>query len=202
MTVAERFVEIAKKNASQPALAYLAGGQYQIISYGELESCRKQLAAIFSERQWSAGERVAIMLANGPEWIISDLAAATIGLVVVPIHSTYNAEFVVKVVRHSEAKYLIIQQDFLEKYQSTINNLGLSSLLVVGAGDNGDRKDIWSWPKFSAGQERVEGKVGVQADDIHTVIYTSGTTGDPKGVMLSHKNIISNVDAAKRAIEI
>lgn len=188
-----KFKEIVAKYADNTALAFLSNEEYKKISYKELNQYRLQLAKQLQEFGWKKGEKVALMLPNSPEWIISDLAVASLGLIVVPIHTTFNEEYIKKVIIHSEAKYLIIHGEYFDKYKEAINKLSLEKIIVVDS----------SFLSESAKNNQTDDlDIDISEDDVHTIVYTSGTTGDPKGVMLSHRNLITNVDSAKRSIPI
>ena len=65
----------------------------------------------------SKGDKLALILSNSPEWVIRDLAAASLGVVVVPIHTTFNTQYITKVINHSEANYLVIHREFFDKHK-------------------------------------------------------------------------------------
>lgn len=200
-TIINRFEGIVKKYGTNTALAFLLNGQYEPISYDKLNKYRVQIAHYLNQLGCQKAEKLALMLPNSPEWVITDLAAATLGMVVVPIHTTYNEEYLKKVIQHSEAKYLVIHQEYFEKYRGVIEKLTLNHIIIVGGGEY-KNNHLSQWPDFVDNDDINELSVNILEDDLHTIIYTSGTTGDPKGVMLSHKNIISNVESAKRNLPI
>lgn len=205
MHIAAKFREIARQNIDHPALAYLDQGHYRQITYGELDQYRLKLANIFLSHGCLAAQKLAIMLPNSVQWIITDLAAASIGLIVVPIHTTYNAEFISKVISHSGARYLVINQELYNNHQSEIDALDLDWLMIVGQSGKIDHKAKIKkipWPDLAHYDILHEINLDFSPQAVHTIIYTSGTTGDPKGVMLSHHNLLSNVESALRAITI
>ncbi|MFA6307935.1 MAG: long-chain fatty acid--CoA ligase [Patescibacteria group bacterium] len=202
MTIAKRYKSIAEKFGANIALAYLVDGQYKTISYNDLDIYRERLADIWHKLGFKKGETLAIMLPNAPEWIISDLAAATLGLIVVPLHTTYNGEYLKKMIKHSGSKYLVIHQEFLEKHKAVIDSLNLDKIFIVNGQKDFVEKNISLWPDLDEARSLSPIDTIVSSDDIHTIIYTSGTTGDPKGVMLTHKNFIVDVESAKRSVAI
>ena len=147
------------------------------------------------------GDRVAIMLKNCPSWVLFDQAALGLGLVTVPLYVTDRPENVAHVLEDSGAKLLLI--DSAEHWHQ-IHEVGdglhtlqrVVTLKTPPEGDNDARIrgiDEWKHESTEAGefQHRV-----VDSDELATIVYTSGTTGKSKGVMLSHRNLISNAWAA------
>lgn len=202
MTIAEKYKSICKEFGSHVALGYLSDDHYKTISFDDLNAYRRRLADIWHNFGWKKEEKVALMMPNSPEWIISDLAAATLGIIVVPIHTTYNAEYIKKIIKHSDSKYLVISRDLFDKHSSTIMELDFHKIIVVGGSKDLGGDNIESWPILDEDKKLTRLPQDVSSDSVHTIIYTSGTTGDPKGVMLTHKNLIFNTDAAKRNVPI
>ncbi|MFA5127357.1 MAG: long-chain fatty acid--CoA ligase [Patescibacteria group bacterium] len=194
-TIISKFQLSANQHGQRTALAYLDGGQYQTISYQELDNHRLYIAGWWQELGFRAGDKVAIMLPNSPEWIISDLAAATLGLVAVPIHTTFSGDYLANVVKHAEASLLIIDQASLDNYQGQVKSLSVKQVIVVGKSEQ-----YLVWPEKYGPADRLEILSPVSAKDVHTIVYTSGTTGDPKGVMLTQENLVANAEAALRRI--
>lgn len=140
------------------------------------------------------GDRVAIMLRNCPCWVMFDQAAMSLGLVVVPLYTVDRPDSVAYIVNDSEAKVLLFETT--EQWQAlcTVRDkmsgvkrfVGLDKML-----DEGETrlKSAESWLPSAA---QLKAPISVASDQLATIIYTSGTTGKPKGVMLSHNNIITN----------
>ncbi|MEA2198992.1 MAG: long-chain acyl-CoA synthetase [Solirubrobacteraceae bacterium] len=144
------------------------------------------------------GETVAIMLANRPEFHIVDLATVTTGATPFSIYTTYPAAEIEYLISDSGARVAIVEQGFLTVFLEARKNLpALEHVIVVdgeppaGAISLADVEG--SNPDFDA----AAAASAVDADDVLTLIYTSGTTGHPKGVQLSHHNIMF----ASRAVE-
>ncbi len=202
MTIAEKYKSIVKEYGSHTALAFLSDDHYKKISYDELNAYRRRLADRWHNFGWVKGEKLALMLPNSPEWIISDLAAATLGIIVVPIHTTYNSEYIKKIIQHSDSKYLVIYREYFDKHRAIIEELNFSRIIVVGDSQDLTGKHVHAWPILDEDKKLSRLPQGVSGDEVHTIVYTSGTTGDPKGVMLTHKNFIFDVEAAKRKVDI
>jgi long-chain acyl-CoA synthetase len=144
------------------------------------------------------GDRVAMMLRNGPAWVIMDQAALGMGLVVVPLHFVDRPDNVAYILRDAGVKMLLLenreQWKQLEAIQEEWEDCGLQRVVVLDGIDAADRNvarlaAVEDWlPEAGAQEMESMGKT----DELATIIYTSGTTGRPKGVMLSNMNILSN----------
>ena len=145
-----------------------------------------------------AGDRVAVMLRNSPEWVAFDQAALGLGLVVVPLYTQDRPENIAYILNDSACKVLLFEG--LEQWQSLQEVRGQLAGLVrfVAANTLSDTIDeprlkwIGEWLPDDGGEPR---HVPGDAKALATIVYTSGTTGRPKGDMLSHHNILSNVAA-------
>ena len=145
-----------------------------------------------------AGDRVAVMLRNSPEWVIFDQAALGMGLVVVPLYTQDRPENVAYIANDAGCKVLLFEG--LEQWQglSEVGEQfgGLTRILSVNAlgGGLGEPRLKWigDWLPDDGGETR---HVPHDSQALATIVYTSGTTGRPKGVMLSHHNILSNAAA-------
>jgi len=188
------------------------GGQGRWISYtwgaidAEFERWRQALAA----EGFAAGERVAILMPNGIPHVAMDQAALSRGLVPVPMHAVDNPESIGYILEDSGAVLLFV--DTAARWQAIVATAKSMAGLkrVVCAEPQGVSElaaqdarivalDRWLTAAPAAGAPLVD--VAVRPDELAAIVYTSGTTGRPKGVMLSHHNIVSNVKAVDRRIE-
>lgn len=155
-----------------------------------------------------AGDRVAVMLRNSPEWVIFDQAAMGLGLVVVPLYTQDRPDNVAYVVNDSNCKVLLFgTQEQWKTFDEVRGELGsLTRILTVdslqdpaGASDDVRLLDIEHWLPAHGAQTK---HVACNGSDLATIVYTSGTTGRPKGVMLSHHNILSNAYAGLQRLTV
>ena len=154
------------------------------------------------------GDRVAMMLCNGPAWVIMDQAALGLGLVVVPLYIMDRPDSVAYILKDSGVKVLLLENRELWKQLEAIRDewegCGLQRIAVLNGIDAADRNDarlaaVEDWlPEAGAQEMETMGK----PDELATIIYTSGTTGKPKGVMLSHLNILSDVHDSLRTLQL
>ena len=145
------------------------------------------------------GDRVALCLHNRVEWVLFDQAAIGLGLVVVPLYFDDRPENMIWCLNDSGARLLLLetgaQWTALKDQLKTIER----AIVLGGALPADDKtKLLKDWLPL---QSREPTRASAGPNDLATIVYTSGTTGRPKGVMLSHRNILSNVIAAMHAIK-
>lgn len=152
-----------------------------------------------------AGDRVAVMLRNSPEWVIYDQAALGLGLIVVPLYTQDRPENVAYILNDAGCKVLLLgTHEQWQTFSGVRNQLaGLVRILTVeplpGVGDDPRLKAIDQWLPESGGEVRHLPGDGAA---LATIVYTSGTTGRPKGVMLSHRNILTNAAACLQIVPV
>ena len=146
-----------------------------------------------------AGDRVAVMMRNAPEWVVFDQAALGLGLVVVPLYTQDRPDNVAYILNDAGCKVVVFGT--LEQWQGFAGVReqlgGLVRILVVELltepVDEPRLRSIAQWLPEDGGATR---HLPTDPDALATIVYTSGTTGKPKGVMLSHRNIVSNAHAS------
>ncbi|SFC33117.1 long-chain acyl-CoA synthetase [Flagellimonas taeanensis] len=145
-----------------------------------------------------------ISMTNRTEWNIVDIGILQIGAQNVPIYPTISEEDYEYILNHSEAKYCFVScEEVLEKVLTISSNLkNLKEVYSFDElGNCKNWKELLDLGADASNQDEVEKlKDGVQPGDLATLIYTSGTTGRPKGVMLSHDNIVSNVISSEKRV--
>jgi len=181
------------------AIASKVDGQWKGHSTKELIETAERIALGLMALGIKPGDKVAIASGNRSEWCLVDQAILRIGAIGVPIYPTSSPEDYAYVLHHSEAKVIFSANAEIHAKaaaaQATCPDLG--HLFTF---DKVDGAKLWT-EVLDLGNEAdratLKGyKNGVQGDDLATIIYTSGTTGRPKGVMLTHNNILSNVVAS------
>ncbi len=154
----------------------------------------------------AAGERIALMLPNGPDWVAIDQAALGLGLVVVPLYVNDRGDNLSYILDDAGVRLLIVAGD--EQWRELAPHLGgraalqrVVSLEPVTTDDDGQGPTLaGDWLPESTGAE-VRNEAG-DGQALATIVYTSGTTGRPKGVMLSHRNILCNALACHRCVAV
>jgi long-chain acyl-CoA synthetase len=173
-------------------------GNWRDYTWGQIDHQVARWQAALEKDGLKPGDRVAVMLRNSPEWVTFDQAALGLGLVVVPLYTQDRPDNVAYIVNDAGCKVLLFEG--VEQWQSlreVRSQLGaLTRILAVNAGvddvDEPRLQSIGAWLPDEGGGTR---HVPANAQALATIVYTSGTTGRPKGVMLSHNNVLSNVEA-------
>lgn len=202
-TISETIFETADTFPNKKALFYKKGGSYVGITFKELKKQAEYVSSTLLSFGIKKGDTVAILSSNRPEWVISDLAIMNIGAITVPVHATVSPKIIQYVLIDSGAKILIVNNQ-LQLNKVLLVEKDIPELKHIIYMDIDNPEDITSAKHLISWDEAIQnGKnqnfttdVFVHHNDIATIIYTSGTTDMPKGVMLSHYNILSNVRAA------
>lgn len=209
-TLHVRFQECAARYGERPALLVKKKGAYEPISWKVFGRSVRYISLGLSALGIKQGERVALLSENRPEWAISDLAILSAGAVTVPIYHTNTPREVAHIVSNSESRVLILStREQLGKIEEVREELPSLSIIVVmdpmeepgtlafeSLWNKGRERDAAEPDLYALGAARTT------SADPATIIYTSGTTGDPKGVILSHENILFNCDAADSVVPV
>jgi len=142
------------------------------------------------------GDKISIISNSRPEWIMTNMGLLQAGGINVPIYPTTNNSELEYILNHAMVKYIFVSDASLFKSLSKLKSK-LPALIEIYTFDKVDGAKHWS--EITESGERAlndklleETKQSIQGEDLATIIYTSGTTANPKGVMLSHRNILSN----------
>ncbi|MGA2079576.1 MAG: long-chain fatty acid--CoA ligase [Holophaga sp.] len=188
------------------ALAGRVDGVYRPISHRELQAQVERLALALAARGLGRGDRLAILSENRPEWAIADYACALSGIVSVPVYPTLNPPQTGYILRHAGARWAVCstseQLDKVLELWPDLPDLE-TVVLLAGPAPAPPGRTVLAWEALMEEGARLESRRPevrarartVAPQDLLTVIYTSGTTGDPKGAMLTHANVVSNVQA-------
>ncbi len=214
-TIVEMFVNLTDTYAptDRPVLMYKKQGVFSRLGYAEL----RERVACFSHGLAGLGikrgDRIAILSENRPEWVIADQASLALGCVDVPIYPSQTAKQIEYILADCSASAVIVSNTFQLtkvlkiagdvrslKHIIMMNDLPAEAPATVHVfasileqGRDGHRRD----PDFLR-----KAAADTKPSSLATIIYTSGTTGNPKGVMLSHANFVSNVSASAQCIPI
>jgi long-chain acyl-CoA synthetase len=192
------------------------GEQIEGLSSKEVFEQVRDLSLGLSALGVGAGDRVAILSESRPEWLLTDLAVVTAGGVTVPVYPTLSAAQARYIFQNCAAKVVVVSTRLqLEKIQDirhllpslesvvvieeTAASSGASVLTLADVAARGHRRMAVEW---GAGREFRDRTRAIAEDQLATIIYTSGTTGEPKGVMLTHGNLVANMRAAAAVLDL
>jgi len=166
-------------------------------SWGEMAHLVARWQAAIRREGLVAGDRVAIMLPNGPDWVAVDQAVLGLGMVMVPLYINDRGANIAYILNDCAAKLLVIAGD--EQWSCMRDEVGVCTDLqrIVSLSDISEPGERVLWADNWLGDADADVQYSsASGDALATIVYTSGTTGRPKGVMLSHHNILSNAYAS------
>ncbi len=206
-TLAELFLHVAG-HRKPDALLHKVGSTFQPVSTAEMVDRVRRLARGLEKRGVDKGDRVALMAENGPHWPIIDFATLCRGAVTVTIYPTLLPEQAAYIARDSGAKVVFVQTaEQLRGLVDVAGDMPEAEHFVLIQGDAEEALGRTADNVVTLEQLDREGNDfdaeafgdrihEITPDDLATLVYTSGTTGEPKGVMLTHHNLVSNVEGA------
>lgn len=190
--------DYAEKHAKPIMVAGKRHGKWKTYSTQEFVRQVNRLSkGLVRKEQIQKNDKIALMSGNRPEWNICDFAINQLGAAVVPLYPTLSDSDLQHILRDADVKVIFLSDEALyTKIRQALAQIGLE--IPVYSFDPVD--GVASWTELMDAGDREEPEVDLDAfrqavgeDDLLTLIYTSGTTGKPKGVHLSHKNVMSNV---------
>jgi len=195
-------------------LNYKVNDKYTGISYTKLKEETELLAFGLASLGLKRREKIALVSENRPEWVYTDMASHILGAINVPIYPSLTSATIEFMLNNSESKGIVVSTKFqLNKILKIRNKCRyLKFIIIVNEKDfDPSIKDLHTFKQIQEmgldykmrNQNFIDESMSlVNEDDVCTIIYTSGTTGEPKGVLLTHKNIMSNVMSALEAFPI
>jgi len=192
---------LALRAAEDPQRPFVVFGDRRC-TYGQIDAQSDALAAALHELGIEAGDRMALTLPNWPEFIVSIFAAAKLGAVIVPLNPRFTSPELQYMLRHSETAVVVTAEnwervDYLARYEGFLSSLpDLQYVVSVG------EEDLWYDDRIHQFEDLVSSGEGREfprhrgaADELFAILYTSGTMGKPKGVALSHANLLATAAA-------
>lgn len=208
-TIPELFATQAARFRERRLFLVKREGRYQEISWADAEQQVIALAAWLLQQGVAVGDRVVLFCENRPEWAIADLAVQSVGAWIVPIYPSLTPRDLLPILSDCEPVIAIASDSQqVAKLQAVQGKLAcLRTIIGMGAQPSLGNVVLWDHAlEEGRGQSAhyrdtlVRRRAALKPTDTCTLIYTSGTTGEPKGVMLSHRNFLSNVEACHQVI--
>ncbi|HEX2205801.1 MAG TPA: AMP-binding protein [Longimicrobium sp.] len=203
LSVADALALRAKEDPRRPLVVF---GDRRL-TYGQVDAQSSALAAALHELGIEAGDRMALTLPNWPEFLVAAFAAAKLGAVIVPLNPRFTTPELQYMLRHSETAVVVTAEnwervDYLARYEGFLASLpDLQYVLSVG------EEDLWYDDRIhqfedlvSSGEGRPFPRAAGGADGLFAILYTSGTMGKPKGVALSHANLLGTAAGTAEAL--
>lgn len=205
-TIVHRLWAQADRFGSRPALRYRADGKWCEISWEEYRSRVLDVAGGLQSLGVANGDRVCLLSHNQPNWVMGDLGILACGAVSVPAYPNSIPSQLAYLLQHAQAKVILLADGAqLRKIQQVWSECPDLKVAVLLDDDESlaDGESVLCFSDLIAkgrafGTDTIEAGIAsadTDPDEMATIIYTSGTTGPPKGVMLSHKNLIFEADA-------
>lgn len=218
-TLIEAAYNSKKKYGENVFLKYRLEGKFISVTYNEFINLIESLSASLYHIGIRKNEKVGIISENMYKWIITDMALLSLGAIDVPRGSNSTSLELSYILKHSEVKYCFVENPSqVDKILSIIKDLQKIKCLILLTGDEKEiskkipfKIKIYHFDKLLQDGKKLFNKYRknldqikstIKENDLVTIIYTSGTTGTPKGVMLSHKNIMHNIKTLPDLIEL
>ena len=200
------FIEHQQQHAPlEKAFTTKYNGKWESVSSQEFLNQSRAISRALIEMGILAGDKIAMISSNNrTEWSIMDIGLLTLGAVNVPIYPSISSKDYEYILNHSESSYCFVSdQEVYDKVKAIQKNV--KSLKKVYSFDKIKGCAHWSelldkGSKMDHDKTVTEMRDQVKSEDLATIIYTSGTTGVPKGVMLSHNNVVSNVISSSKRL--
>ncbi|MBC6444363.1 MAG: long-chain fatty acid--CoA ligase [Alphaproteobacteria bacterium GM202ARS2] len=190
-TLPQMFFAQARVYGTKPFLWTRGDNGYESLSWQVVAERVRNLSAYLGRLNLQKGERVLLCASNSPSWFIADLAIMNRGALTVPLYTTYRAEDYRYFLEHTEAALAIVDDSLYERFVAAGMLDHVRDVLVIGTAPTGQKQ--WHDIITSAPEDSDdESTSNVQGDDASSIIYTSGSSANPKGVVLSHRALLSN----------
>jgi long-chain acyl-CoA synthetase len=208
-TIAHAFADLVAEDGDKPAFSDkigIDGAGWRTLTWHELRDQGLSLAAAFLELGVQPGDRIAIMCSNRLEHVLADIGAMHAGATSMSIYNTLSRSQVAYVAEHSSPSVVVLEtSDHVDRWSEALAAGAIRHLVVIDAEDK--PRGALSWDELvalgRATREQHADEVdrrwqSTDPESAATILYTSGTTGNPKGVVISHRNVLFEVESGNR----
>jgi acyl-CoA synthetase (AMP-forming)/AMP-acid ligase II len=176
----------AEQLKEKPAIIEATTGE--TLTYGQLNKAIRQAASALAQKGFKKGDVFAILSPNHPSYAVALHAIWLLGGITTTLNPLYTVEEIVFQLNDSQAKYLLTTPAYVEKAQEVLTKTKVEELFVFG-----EAAGATPFESLLGGDETVPQVAVNPGEDVAALLYSSGTTGFPKGVMLTHHNLVSNL---------
>jgi long-chain acyl-CoA synthetase len=200
-TICQLFIHSTNTYHKDDLMLFKDEGHYAPVSTEEFAQKVIHFALGLKSMGFNAGDKLIILSENRPEWVTTDFATLCLGGITVPIYTTLSSEQIKYIINDSDAKVVVCSNEELwDKVRAVREELPLVSRFITFLADAPEGVNTFD-EVFELGKQKAQAEPmlfertarAVNPSDIASIIYTSGTTGEPKGVILTHSNFVSNV---------
>ncbi|MEE9167939.1 MAG: long-chain fatty acid--CoA ligase, partial [Candidatus Neomarinimicrobiota bacterium] len=209
-TIPEMFLDVCERYGDKDVYGYKQKGAWSTLSFRDVRREVEELAHGLASLGVDRGDRVAILSNNNPHWAMGDYAITSMGGVTVTVYPTLPPAQIQFILDDSQSRAIFVEnREQADKVLEFFDQSKFLERMIVMNDDRLSKDNVHTFHdllemgkagKESAAFDFLERANSVAPDDLLTLVYTSGTTGDPKGVMLTHNNLISNVRSALQTI--
>jgi len=195
----EALFRTAETHAASPAQWYREQGEYLPVTYAQLATRIRHVASGLIRAGLKKGDRIGLLMENRPEWAVVDYAILSIGAVTVPLYCSYRPQDISYVLNDSGAVAIVtsggkLLRDLLIAVETCSHVKHVYA--IENSADNHQTHSLVGLEAGDIEDEKLSNRLAnIKRDTLATLVYTSGTTANPKGVMLTHGNIIANLEA-------
>ncbi len=197
-------IKTHEKNQDKTAFIYRAKDKTFEVTYGKFFEDVLILSRAFSSKGINKASKVMFVCDNRYDWIVTDMALVSLGAISVPRGSDTPTKELKFIIQDSGASFLILEnEEIYHEHEDMIKGLKLKAIFIIEAGKlHTVFSSIYSYNDILQNRKIFDNEIvgflalkeALNEDDIFTLIYTSGTTGNPKGVILTHKNVMRNIE--------
>ncbi|OIR14668.1 long-chain-fatty-acid--CoA ligase FadD15 [mine drainage metagenome] len=191
------FLERVRRSRDKIAYRYFDNRQsvWVDLSWGQMLEQVARWQAALAQEGLAKGDRVALMLRNCPQWVMFDQAAMSLGLVVVPLYTVDRAENIAYIVNDAQVRVVLFETaEQWQELSGVVGQMGCVQRFISLDDFKSQEERLVPAAKYLHTQSvELLPAVPCESGELASIIYTSGTTGKPKGVMLSHSNMLSNI---------